>query len=143
MNSRIMMLGRQYWAIKVQFCFHIDTNDADEPSHPGWRPSTSNWQTNTPHQLSGPMASGWRRSELTLKSLKIIKTERTSSLDDCKSPPKMQVMPPTPMNSLYLQACGLVNAACRQPVRMATGIVVTRTITGSWEKGPWRSSWKW
>jgi hypothetical protein len=71
------------------------------------------------HQLSGPMASGVRRSERTLKSLKIIKTERTFSLDDCKLPPKMQVMPPTPMNSLYLQACGLVNAACRQPVRMA------------------------
>jgi hypothetical protein len=37
-------LGRQYWAINVQFCFHMDTNNADEPSHPGWRPSTSNWQ---------------------------------------------------------------------------------------------------
>jgi hypothetical protein len=22
----------------------MDTNNADEPSHPGWRPSTSNWQ---------------------------------------------------------------------------------------------------
>jgi hypothetical protein len=57
------------------------------------------------------MTLGLRRSELTLKSLKIIRTERTSSLDDCKSPPKMQVMPPTPMKSLYLQSCGLAYGA--------------------------------
>jgi hypothetical protein len=69
------------------------------------------------------MTSGFGRSELTLKSLKIIKTERTSSLDDCKSPPKMQVMPPTPMNSLYLQSCGLAYGASTHRVRMATGIV--------------------
>ena len=53
------MLGRQYWAIKVQFCFHMDTNNADEPSHPGWRPSTSNWQhpSSSAASLYG-MASG-------------------------------------------------------------------------------------
>jgi hypothetical protein len=48
----------------------------------------------------------------------MIKTERTSSLDDCKSPPKMQVIPPTPMKSLYLQSCGLAYGAFKHPVRM-------------------------
>ena len=38
----------------------------------------------------------------TLKSLKMIKMERTVRFEDCKLPPKMQVMPPTPMNTLYL-----------------------------------------
>ena len=38
----------------------------------------------------------------TLKSLKMIKMERTVSFEDCKLPPKMQVMPPTPINTLYL-----------------------------------------
>jgi hypothetical protein len=40
----MMMLGRQYSTIKIQFCFHIDTNNGVEPLHPGWRPSISNWQ---------------------------------------------------------------------------------------------------
>jgi hypothetical protein len=38
----------------------------------------------------------------TLKSLKMIKMERTVSFDDCKLPPNRHVMPPTPMNTLYL-----------------------------------------
>ena len=58
-----------------------------------------------------------------MKSLKMIKMERTVSFDDCKLPPNRHVMPPTPMNSLYLQSCGLAYGAFTHRVRMATGIV--------------------
>ena len=38
-----------------------------------------------------------------MKSLKMIKMERISSLEDCKLAPNMQAMPPTPIKILYLQ----------------------------------------
>jgi hypothetical protein len=48
----------------------------------------------------------------TLKSLKIVKIDRTSLLEDCKQLPKMAVIVPTPKKTLYL--C----AKQRKPSRM-------------------------
>jgi hypothetical protein len=80
----------------------------------------------------------------TLKSLKIIKMERTVSFEDCKLPPKMQVMPPTPMNTLYLPTLS------PKPRSLASGLVLrdgccirTKRTPISLEEGPWRLSWKW
>ncbi len=54
----------------------------------------------------------------TLKSLKMIKMERTASFDDCKLPPNRHVMPPTPMNTLYLPTLS------PKPRRLAGGLVL-------------------
>ena len=79
----------------------------------------------------------------TLKSLKMIKMERTVSFEDCKLPPKMQVMPPTPMNTLYLPTLS------PKPSSLARGLVLrdgccirTKRSPRSRDTGPWRSSWK-
>jgi hypothetical protein len=80
----------------------------------------------------------------TLKSLKMIKMERTVSFEDCKLPPKMQVMPPTPMNTLYLPTLS------PKPSSLARGLVLldgccirTKRTPRLRGEGPWRSSWKW
>jgi hypothetical protein len=80
----------------------------------------------------------------TLKSLKMIKMERTVWFEDCKWPPKMHVMPPTPMNILYLPTLSPKLRSLVRGLVLRDGCCIrTKRTSRSRGEGPWRSSWKW
>ena len=58
--QRMNKLGKQYWAINAQLPLHIRKYNADEPSHPGRKPSTSNCEhTNHEHfKTTGILSDG-------------------------------------------------------------------------------------